>query len=120
MRIMETERRSNFKRRRLIVYMLPFDFTFIAKIWVYHGQGAWHFVSLPEEMAAQIKLLTSGRNKSWGSLRVEAVIGETSWKTSVFRDNKTSTYLLPIKADVRRKEQLSEGAEVKVSIKIWS
>ncbi len=106
--------------RRKLIFMLPLDFTFIAKIWVYQGQGAWHFVSLPEEMAAQIKFLTGGRNKSWGSLRVEAVIGETSWKTSIFRDSKTSTYVLPIKAEVRRKEQLSEGAEVKVSIKICS
>jgi len=45
---------------------------------------------------------------------VTATIGETRWKTSIFRDNRSAAYLLPIKASVRLREQLQAGLKVEV------
>jgi Domain of unknown function (DUF1905) len=82
------------------------------------GQSAWHFVSVPEDLSAEIKSLFGDLKRSWGSLPVVARIGETSWKTSIFPDNKTGTYLLPLKAEVRKKERISAGDTVTVTLEI--
>jgi hypothetical protein len=82
------------------------------KVWVYHGPAAWHFVTLPKKLSAEIKAITYDRKSAWGSVRVAATIGTTSWKSSLFPDSKAGAYLLPIKADVRKREKLAPGSSV--------
>lgn len=100
-----------------------------AKVWLYPGmapasakatarQGAWHFVTVPKKTSAEIKKLFGGMSRGWGSLRVCVAIGTTSWKTSIFWDNKAGAYVLPLKADVRKKEHIVAGRIVKVSVDI--
>jgi hypothetical protein len=49
---------------------------------------------------------------------VQVTLGKTSWKTSIFPDKKSGTYLLPLKVDVRRKEEITHGDSVNFSIQI--
>jgi hypothetical protein len=58
--------------------------------------------------------------KAFGSLRVSATIGETRWDTSIFFDTKAGAFVLPVKADVRRKESLNLGDSVTCSIALES
>lgn len=80
--------------------------------------GSWHFISLPKKDEAHIKKYFGAMSRGWGSLRVEAKIGKTTWKTSIFPDNKSGTYLLPVKADVRKRESLRAGEQVEVNLVI--
>lgn len=89
-----------------------------AEVWLYPGMAAWHFISVPKTMTAKIKKQYEGLARGFGSLKVKAIIGKTSWKTSIFPDNKTGTYLLPLKAEVRKKENISAGKKVKFTIEI--
>lgn len=91
---------------------------FCAKVWLYRGKGAWHFVTLPEPLSKRIKFLTVDRRNAWGSLRVTATIGKTSWKTSLFPSAAAGAYLLPLKAEVREREKCGVGAVVTVSLAI--
>ena len=50
------------------------------------------------------------------SFRVKARTGGTSWETSLFADQKRGAFLLPVKADVRRKEKIAPGDIIEVSI----
>jgi len=50
-------------------------------------------------------------------VRVEARMGDVTWRTSVFPLNKGG-YLLPVKAEVRRKAELAAGDEVTVSLEL--
>lgn len=93
---------------------MPLDFAFRARLWLYEGQGAWHFLTLPKAVSARIHAAAAGRSKPFGSLRVTAKIGNTRWKSSVFRDTKRGAYLLPVKAAVRAAEQLRAGDTVEV------
>lgn len=93
-------------------------FTFRAKVWLYPGQSAWHFVSVPAKTSKQIKTLYAGLERGWGSFPVLATIGATSWKTSIFPDKKSGTYLLPLKAEVRKKENILEGKTVSITISV--
>jgi Domain of unknown function (DUF1905) len=97
--------------------MKDFNLTFSAELWMYHGKGAWYFVTLPGEDSEQIKFLSSQKQRGWGSVRVTASIGQTTWETSVFPDTKAGAYLLPVKAEVRKKEQLEAGNIVTVKLK---
>lgn len=79
------------------------------KVWLYPGMVGWHFVTLPKKQSAEIEILFGAMKRGWGSLPVNVTIGKTRWKTSIFPDKKSGTYLLPIKSDVRKKEKIVQG-----------
>lgn len=94
---------------------LSFDFE--ALLWLYPGKGGWHFVTLPEEIGGAIRVL-SGPRAGFGQLPVMAVIGRKRFRTSLFPDAKSGSYLLPVKVDVRRSEGLVAGDPVRVSLTV--
>jgi hypothetical protein len=94
------------------------EYNLRAKVWLYHGAGAWHFVTLPKRQSDMIKKIFAPIARGWGSLPVEVTIGHTSWKTSIFPDKKAGAYLLPLKADVRRKEDVRIGQTIAFAIRI--
>ncbi len=89
--------------------------SFTSLLWVWKGEaaGRWHFVTVPEEESAEIKAQAFGLPRRFGSVRVEANIGRVSWRTSVF-PLKTGGYLLPVKAEIRKRAKLAAGDEVTV------
>ncbi len=86
--------------------------TVTAPLWVWNGgQGSWHFLTVPADQAVEIRVATLGHRTGFGSVRVEARIGDVRWRTSIF-PQKEGGYLLPVKADVRRRAGISPGDEV--------
>ncbi|MEO8066022.1 MAG: DUF1905 domain-containing protein [Candidatus Doudnabacteria bacterium] len=88
------------------------------KIIEYPGMGSWHFIAVPEKESASIKATFGDMKRGFGSLRVIASVGKTKWKTSIFPDTKTATYLLPLKSDVRKRERVKAGDTIQFSIEI--
>ncbi len=86
--------------------------------WRYPGEGSWHFVSLPPEIADDITELTTGIRAGFGSVRVAVTVGATSQRTSIFPDSKTRTYVLPVKKQVRAAEKLGTGDNARARIQI--
>lgn len=93
-------------------------FTFKAKVWLYPGMAAWHFLTLPKKESARIKKTFEGLERGFGSFRVKVIIGTTSWNTSIFPDKKAGAYLLPLKAHVRKKENIRVGQSVEFTVEI--
>ncbi len=89
-------------------------FNFKNKIWLYDGPAAWHFVSVSKSVSQQLKEIF-GRGRGFGSIKVKATIGDTSWETSVFPD-KSGVYLLPLKATIRKAALLRVGQNISVTI----
>lgn len=90
-----------------------------AEVWLYTAaKTAWHFVSLPSEFSEGIRALRGPRAPGWGSLRVTATIGGTTWRTSIFPDTKSGAFILPLKAEVRRRESIGAGDRVAVTVEI--
>jgi len=89
-----------------------------AKIWIYSGQGAWHFVTVPKDISTEISKMFGYLKASWGSLQVDVTIGETTWKTSIFPDKKSGCYFIPIKSDIRKNEKINEGDELELELQI--
>ena len=91
---------------------------FEAEIWKSEGAGGWHFVTLPGEFWFQIKAESAWDGPGWGMVKVRATIGETSVETSIFPDKKSGSYLLPLKADVRKAARLAAGDTIRVRLEI--
>lgn len=97
----------------------PRRYAFTEQIWLYPGETAsWHFVTLPKEVARDIRERFGNRKRGFGSIPVMATIGATAWRTSIFPDKREDSYLLPIKADVRRKEGVGARDLVPVTLSI--
>lgn len=50
-------------------------------------------------------------------MKVEATIGQVTWRTSVFPLN-SGGYVLPVKAEVRRSAGIAAGEEVTVQLQL--
>lgn len=94
------------------------EFIFKEKVWMYPGKASWYFVSVPQNISEEITNGFGDLKRGWGSLRVRVIIGKTTWDTSIFPDSKTATYLLPIKASVRRAEAIATGKYIQVFLTI--
>jgi Domain of unknown function (DUF1905) len=96
--------------------------TFSGPVWLWRApppaKGAWHFLTIDGQSAAEIRYASLGRTGGFGSVRVTATVGETSWQTSLFRAGKSDGYMLPLKADVRKREGVSEGDVITVMLEV--
>ena len=89
-------------------------------VWIWkggEGSGRWYFVTVPDEESNDIRAHAFGNPRGFGSVRVEAKIGEVSWRTSVFPLN-SGGYLLPLKAEVRRKANIGAGDQVTIELEL--
>ncbi len=91
-------------------------YDFEAEVWQFSSSGGWHFVSLPEPLSVEIRNHFKREEEGWGRLKATAKIGHTEWKTAIWFDTKKATYVLPLKAEVRKKEKLDVGKEVKAAV----
>jgi hypothetical protein len=68
-------------------------------------------------MASEIRAESFARRGGFGSVRVEATIGDVTWRTSVF-PQKSGGFILPVKVDVRRRAEIGAGDEVELFLEI--
>ena len=90
--------------------------TVTGPLWLWTGEGgSWHFVSVPEELSGEIRAQAFEARRGFGSVRVEATVNGVAWRTSVF-PQKSGGYILPVKAEVRRKAGIGAGDEISVAL----
>ena len=98
---------------------MPHRYRFTAPLWIWEssGEGAWHFVTLPEDAADEIKAIADGHaRRGFGSVRVEATVGPSTWRTSIFPSKESGSYVLPVKKAVRTAADVDEDDEVEVDL----
>lgn len=92
--------------------------TLTAPLWLWSGEGgSWHFITIPEELAGEIRAQSLARRGGFGSVRVEATINGVVWRTSVF-PQKSGGYILPIKKEVRCRADVAAGDDVTLSLEL--
>ena len=92
---------------------------FEAELWEYDadGPGSWHFLTLPVALAEELRE-EAGPRRGFGSIRVSATIGRTTWQTSLFPDARSGSLLLPVKKPVRAAEGLEAGDTCAVEVDV--
>ena len=93
-------------------------YRFRAELWLYPGDAAWHFVTLPFDEADEIDEITRGSQRGFGSVRVRVTIGSSTWHTSLFPDSKARPHALPVKKPVRPAEGIVAGDQVDVTFEV--
>ena len=92
--------------------------TVTAPMWLWSGEGgSWHFITVPAELSGEIRAMSLARRGGFGSVRIEATINGVTWRTSVF-PQKSGGYILPVKADVRRRAGIAAGDEVELRLRL--
>ncbi len=95
-------------------------FEFDAPLWRWEARTAdWYFVTVPAELGGDIAELPRMR-RGFGAVKVEATIGVTRWRTSIFPQREIpgvgQEYVLPVKKEVHVAEGLEPEADVRVVI----
>ncbi|MBO3739006.1 DUF1905 domain-containing protein [Actinoplanes flavus] len=91
---------------------------FESELWIWDARKAdsWTFVSLPVAVSEEIRERAGGLTRGFGSLRVRATLGGSSWTTSVFPDSGRGAYVLPVKKAIRTAESLTAGDVTTVTV----
>lgn len=90
-------------------------------VWLWQGsdgapaKGSWYFLTIDGDTAQAIRAHATNA-AAWGSVYVEATIGKTTWRTSLFPSKQVGGWLLPLKAAVRKAEAIADGSEVEAAL----
>ena len=96
------------------------SYEFRAPLWLYPGESAWHFITLPVDIADEIREESAGFRRGFGSVKVTADIAGHQWQTSIFPDTGSGSYLLPVKRAVRTAARIVAGDDVDVRLVVFS
>lgn len=95
------------------------SYIFESTIWLWttdKAPASWHFITVPEDTSDAIKEMHGSSAKGFGSIKVNVTIGNSTWSTSLFPESKTGCYILPLKAAIRKAENI--GVDDSVSVKL--
>jgi hypothetical protein len=92
---------------------------FDAELWLWDARriDVWTFVTLPASESEEIRDLAGGLRRGFGSVRVRATIGTSTWTTSIFPGSQAG-YVLPVKRPVRIAESLDVGDVATVTVEL--
>jgi hypothetical protein len=93
------------------------EYRFTATLWRW-PKGNWFFVTLPFDVADEIDDHASSARVGFGSVRVDVTLGDSTWQTSVFPSKPAESYVLPVKAPVRRAEGIDDGDDVDGTLRL--
>ena len=91
------------------------EFEFAGPVIEWRGPAPFHFVRIPEEVSAELKIAAAGV-EYWGQVPVIAEIGGVEFTTALFP--KDGVYLLPVKDAVRRAAGIRLGDAVAVGLSV--
>lgn len=94
------------------------NISFQGKVYRWAANEAFFLVSVPKDLSEEIKEISEGLTNGFGSLKVEATIGKTVWRTSIFPDSRSGQFDLPLKAAVRKANALEVGSVASVELEM--
>ncbi len=92
-------------------------YEFEATLWRWREDGAWHFLTLPQDVADEIDDRAAVR-AGFGSVKVEVTVGASTWRTSIFPSRDAESFILPVKKAVRVAEGCGEGDRIRVRLAV--
>jgi hypothetical protein len=94
------------------------DYRFSGELWQYDGEAPWCFVTLPVEVSDNVRAEHGLAQTAFGSIKVTATVGDTRWSTSLFPDKRLGSFVLPVRKQVRKAEELEIGSLVEVQLEV--
>ena len=92
------------------------DLEFTGEVWFWRGPAPHHFLSVPDVLCGGIEHASALVTYGWGMVPVTARLGSSQWATSLWP--KDGGYIVPLRKDVRCREQVDLGDTVSVGLTI--
>lgn len=92
------------------------ELEFTGEVWFWRGPSPWHFVTVPEEECGSLEAIATSVSYGWGMIPVTARLGRTRWTTSLYP--KDGSYIVPVKAWVRKAEGVELGDRVTLRLAV--
>ena len=89
---------------------------FEGDIWYWKGPAPHHFVTVPEQDCHDLRAISGLVTYGWGMIPVRVRVGASAWKTSLFP--RDGGYIVPLRASVRKAENLVEGDRVTIRLEV--
>jgi hypothetical protein len=91
---------------------------FTAPLWQWQVRSdSWWFVTVPAD-ESDVLADAPVPPRGFGSIKVRATVGRTTWETSVFPSDEQKAYVLPMKKSVRTAEGIGPGDDVAVRLDV--
>ncbi len=91
-------------------------YQFSALLWKHNSEGGWHFVTLPKAFSKEIRETLQWQEEGWGRMKTSVIVKNINWNTSIWFDTKINRYILPIKAESRKKANIKKDDTIQVTL----
>jgi len=85
-------------------------------VWEWRGPAPFHFVTVPEPEADELRAIAPMVSYGWGMIPVELTIGCTRSTTSLWPKN--GSFVVPLKDAVRVAEGIELGDHVEIRLEV--
>jgi hypothetical protein len=92
------------------------EYTFESIVIEWRGPSPFHFATIPDNIAAEIKLAAPTLTYGWGAIPATVTVGSTSVTTSLIP--RDGGYLVPLKDALRKTEGFAIGDEITVELRL--
>jgi hypothetical protein len=92
------------------------EYTFDSVVIEWRGPSPFHFATIPDNIAAEIKLAAPTLTYGWGVIPATVTVGATSVTTSLIP--RDGGYLVPLKDALRKPEGFEIGDEITVELRL--
>jgi hypothetical protein len=92
------------------------EYTFDSVVIEWRGPSPFHFATIPDNIAAEIKLAAPTLTYGWGVIPATVTVGATSVTTSLIP--RDGVYLVPLKDALRKPEGFVIGDLIAVELRL--
>jgi hypothetical protein len=92
------------------------ELTVHGEVWWWRGPSPYHFVTVSDADAEELKAISPDVSYGWGMIPVAGTLGATSFTTALWPKN--GSYVVPLKDAVRAAEDVELGDEVTVHLRV--
>jgi len=92
------------------------EFSFETRVIHWRGPSPFFYAPIPPHHLEELRRVARAVTYGWGMVPVRARIGEVAFTTALFP--KDETYLLPLKAAVRQRANITAGDLIEVEMTI--
>ena len=92
------------------------EYTFDSVVIEWRGPSPFHFATIPDNIAAEIKLAAPTLTYGWGVIPATVTVGATSVTTSLIP--RDGGYLVPLKDALRKPEGFVIGDLIAVEMRL--
>jgi hypothetical protein len=92
------------------------EYTFDSVVIEWRGPSPFHFATIPDNIAAEIKLAAPTLTYGWGVIPATVTVGATSVTTSLIP--RDGGYLVPLKDALRKPEGFVIGDLIAVELRL--